>query len=415
MIRGHDLLSAGGSIAYLTPMPLDRTRRDVLLLAASQALYMTSIGATFIVIALVGNVLADDKSLSTLPVALHFAAAMVTTMPASFYMKRVGRQLGFITGAAVAAVGAVICAWAIFEGSFLLFCAGTALVGTFNAFAQYLRFAAADAADPAFRARAISMVIAGGVVAAVTGPYLARLTKDWFAPVEYAGAYVSLAVIFLLIIALMLFVRIPRLTLAERREGGRPLRQIACRPEFLVAALAATAAYATMMLLMTVAPLAMTACGLTFSDSAWMMLVHMLGMFGPSFVTGHLIKRYGVLDVMLVGALLFVATLAVDLAGVESFHFLVGMALLGTGWNFLFIGGTTLLTQTHTPAEGAKVQGFNDFLIWTSVTLAVLLSGVLQTGLGWTFVNLGVVPVVALALGLTLWLRLGGRELRPAG
>ncbi|MGE3934536.1 MAG: MFS transporter [Rhodospirillaceae bacterium] len=395
-------------------MPLDRSRRDVLLLAAAQALYMTSIGATFIVIALVGNVLAEDKSLSTVPVALHFAAAMVTTMPASFYMKRVGRQAGFMTGAVAAALGAIVCAHAIFTGSFVLFCVGTALVGTFNGFAQYLRFAAADAADAAFRPRAISLVIAGGVVAAVTGPYLARVTKDWFAPIEFAGAYVSIAVLFLAIVVLMLFVRIPRLTAAERRVVGRPLRQIAAQPEFLVAALAATAAYATMMLLMTVAPLAMIACGLTFADSASMMLVHMLGMFAPSFVTGHLIKRFGVLDVMLAGAVLFVATLAVDLAGLTLGHFLVGMTLLGIGWNFLFVGGTTMLTQTHTPAEAAKVQGFNDFLIWSSVTLAVLLSGVLQTGLGWSYVNLGVVPVVAVALGLTAWLRFAGRRLRPA-
>lgn len=395
-------------------MPFDRTRRSVLLLAVCQALHGTSIGATFIAIALVGNTLADDKSLMTLPVALQFVAAMATTLPASFYMRRVGRRLGFITGAAFACVGALVCTYAILERSFVLFCLGAAVLGSFNAFAQYLRFAAADAADKDFRAKAISLVLAGGVVAAVAGPLLARLTNDLFAPVQYAGIYLSLAALFLLIAALMPFIEIPRLSPAERRETGRPLREIARQPVFLVAALAATAAYSTMMILMTVAPMAMAECGFTFADSAWMMQWHSLGMFAPSFFTGHLIERFGVLNVMLCGALLFAATLAIDLAGVALHHFFVGMALLGIGWNFLFVGGTTLLTQTHTPAEAAKVQGFNDFLMWSSVTLAVLASGALQTDLGWTFVNIGVMPVVALALAVTLWLKFSGRKLAPA-
>lgn len=395
-------------------MPANQSRRDILLLATAQALYMTTIGANFIVVALAGNTLAIDKSLSTLPVALFFGAAMLMALPAAFFMRRFGRQLGFVVGATVAGTGALVCAYGIFAQSFVLFCAGSAMIGSFNAFAQFLRFAASEIAGPEYRSRAISLVLAGGVVAAVTGPYLARLTNEWFAPVLYAGAYVSFALMYLMIIAILLVVHLPRLTTAERREAGRPLRVIALQPEFLVAALAATAAYATMMLLMTVAPLAMIECGLTFADTATMMLVHMLGMFGPSFVTGHLIKRFGVLDVMLVGALLLVANIAVNFMGVELGHFLVGMTLLGIGWNFLFIGGTTLLTQTHTPSEGAKVQGFNDFLIWSSVTLAVLASGMLQAGLGWWFVNLGVIPVVAAALGLTLWLRFGRRRFMPA-
>jgi MFS family permease len=395
-------------------MPFDSPHRSVLLLAVCQALNGTAVGASFIVIALVGNTLADDKSLMTLPVALQFVAAMATTMPASLYMRRVGRRLGFVTGAAIACVGALVCAQAIFDRSFALFCLGATILGSFNAFAQYFRFAAADAASTEFRAKAISLVLAGGVVSAVTGPLLARLTNDLFAPVQYAGIYLSFAVLFLLIVVLMLFVRIPGLSPADRRQTGRALREIALQPVFLVAALAATAAYATMMLLMTVAPLAMAECNLTFADSAWMMQWHTLGMFAPSFVTGHLIKRFGVVDVMLWGALLLVATLAIDLAGVGLLNFYLGMAVLGVGWNFLFVGGTTLLTQTHTPAEAAKVQGFNDFLMWTSVTAAVLASGALQSGLGWTFVNVGVMPVVGLALAMTLWLKLGGRKVSPA-
>jgi MFS family permease len=388
-----------------------RAHRSVLLLAICQALYMTSIAATSIAVALVGNTLAEDKSLTTLPVSLQFLAAMATALPASFFMRRIGRQRGFITGAAIGCIGALICTYAIFEGSFALFCLGSAVLGSFSGFAQYLRFAAAEAADLDFRAKAISLVMAGGVVAAVTGPGLARLANDWFAPVLYAGIYLSTVVLFLLIIALMAFARLPRLSAAERRESGRPLKEIARQPMFLVAVVAATAAYATMMLLMTVAPLAMAECNFTFTHSTWMMLGHMLGMFAPSFFTGHLIKRFGVLNVMLVGAVLLAITLGIDLAGVSLMNFYVGMTLLGVGWNFLFIGGTTLITQTHTPAEAAKVQGLNDFLIWTSVTVAVLASGALQVGLGWTFVNIGVVPAIAAALVLTVWLKLRGQRL----
>ena len=395
-------------------MPIDRARRNVLLLAVCQALSMTTISAIFIIIALVGNMLAEDKTLTTLPVALQFASAMVTTLPASFYMKRVGRQLGFITGAGIACVGALVCAWAVFDRSFPLFCLGAALVGCFNAFAQYFRFAAAEAADERFRAKAISLVLAGGVVAAVTGPNLAIFTKDLFAPVDYAGTYIALATVFLAIIVTMLFIRMPRPTKAERRGTGRPLMEIARQPVFIVAALAATASYLAMTILMTVAPLAMAECNFTFSDSAWVMQGHILGMFAPSFFTGHLINRFGVLNVMLAGAVLFIATLAVDLAGIDFMNFFLGMTLMGVGWNFLFVGGTTLLTQTHTLAERAKVQGFNDFLIWTSVMLAAFASGALQTGLGWTFVNFGVIPVVAVALCLIVWLKLSGRPVAAA-
>ena len=394
--------------------PLSRARRSVLLLAVCQALNGTSVAATFLAIALVGNILAHDKSLMTLPGALQFVAAMVTALPASFYMRRVGRQLGFITGAAVACIGALICTYAIFRGSFVLFCLGAAILGSFNAFAQYFRFAAVDVSEPEFRPKAISLVIAGGVVSAVTGPMLGNFTKDLFAPIQYAGIFLSLSAIYLLIALLMLFIHIPRPSGVEGKDTGRPLWQIARQPTFLVAVLGAAAAYATMMLLMTVAPPAMVECGLAFTDTAWMMMVHSLGMFAPSFVTGHLIRRFGVINVMLVGALLFVVTLIVGLAGVQLHHFLLGMTLLGIGWNFLFIGGTTLLTETHTPAEAAKVQGFNEFVMWTSVTVAVFASGALQAGLGWTYVNLGVVPVVGLALGVTLWIRFSRRQERAS-
>ena len=389
-----------------------RARRNVLLLATCQALNGTSVAATFLAIALVGNTLADDKSLMTLPGALQFVAAMVTALPASFYMRRFGRQLGFMTGAMIACIGALICTYAIFQRSFVGFCLGAALLGSFNAFAQYLRFAAVDVSEPDFRPKAISFVLAGGVVSAVTGPILGEHTRDIFAPVQYAGIFLSLAAIYLLIIALMIFVRFPRRPAVERHETGRSLRQIARQPAFLVAVVGASAAYATMMLLMTVAPPAMVDCGFTFTDTAWMMTGHTLGMFVPSFITGHLIKRFGVINVMVTGAALFAGTITVSLAGVGLVHFFLGMTLLGIGWNFLFVGGTALLTEIHTPAEAAKVQGLNEFVMWTSVTIAVFASGALQAELGWTFVNIGVVPLVGLALAATLWIKFRGQKER---
>jgi predicted MFS family arabinose efflux permease len=394
-------------------MPSDNARRNVFLLALCQALFMTTTSAVVTMVALIGNMLAEDKTLTTLPIALQFASTMATTVPASFYMKRVGRQIGFVTGATIGCIGALIGAYAIFMNSFSLFCFGAMCFGSFSAFAQYFRFAAAEAADEHFRAKAISLVLAGGVVAAVTGPNLARLTKDLFEPVVYAGTYVSLVVVYLLIVIAALSLRMPERTAAEQRERGRPLREIARQPMFIVAVLAATAAYSTMSLLMTVVPLAMKECDFTFSDSAWVIQGHILGMFVPSFFTGHLINRFGVLNVMLAGAVLFVATLAIDLAGVAFVNFFVGMTMVGVGWNFLFIGGTTLLTQTHAPSERAKVQGLNDFMIWSSVMLGVFASGALQADLGWTFVNVGSMPVVGLALGLTLWLKLSGRKFAP--
>lgn len=388
----------------------DTSKRNVLLLALCQALFMTSTSANIASAALVGNMLAIDKALATLPVSFQFAATMLTAYPASIYMRRVGRRFGFITGALIGVFGAVLATWGIYEGSFWLFCAGTFFIGSFNSFAQFFRFAAADTASESFKSTAISLVLAGGVVAAFTGPNLAIFTKDMLAPVTFAGIFVAIIVIYFVIIGVLAMIQIPRPTAAERAEGGRPLVEIVKQPKFIVALLGAVLGYVVMSFLMTVTPIAMMECGFEFSDSAFVIQGHILGMFAPAFITGHLIKRFGVTNIMLTGASLFGVVVAINLAGIEFLNFFSALLLLGIGWNFLFVGGTTLLTECYTPAEKAKAQGFNDLVLWGSVMVGTLLSGATNHSFGWAAANIGVVPFIVIVFAATLWLKLQPRQ-----
>ena len=367
---------------------------------------MTATSAVITSAALAGYVLATNKAMATIPIAFQFAAMMATAIPASLYMKRVGRRLGFITGAAIGATGGTIATVAILSGNFWLFCAGTVCIGSFNGFAQYFRFAAADIADAAFRSRAISLVLAGGIVAAITGPNLARLVKDLFDPVAYAGTFAAIVLIYLLIATVMLFVRIPRPGPEERADTGRSLAEIVRQPKFVVALLGAVTGYVVMSFLMTITPLAMIGSGFRFGDSALVIQAHIIGMFLPSFFTGGLIARYGVANIMLTGALLQAACVVINLGGIGFENFAVALFLVGVGWNFLFIGATTMLTECYAPAEKAKTQGLNDFCIWGSVMVGALTSGAAHHAFGWTAVNLGVAPLILVTAGATLWLKL---------
>lgn len=387
--------------------------RDVLLLAVCQGLFMTATSAIVTSIALAGFVLADDKSLSTIPVAFQFAATMATALPASMYMKRVGRRVGFMTGAALGAVGGVVATYAIFAGDFWLFCIGNFLIGSFNSFAQFFRFAAADASDAAYRSRAISLVLAGGVVAAVTGPNLARLTRDLFEPVVYAGTFAGVVALYIAVVLVVMWIRIPPPSETERSGPSRPLAEIIRQPECIVAILGAVIGYLVMSFLMTITPLAMADCGFSFGDSAFVIQLHIVGMFLPSFVTGHLIARYGVTNVMLWGAGLLFVCVVVNVAGVGFLNFVSALTLLGVGWNFLFTGGTTLLTQCYRPAEKAKVQGLNDMFVWGAVMLGAVLSGAANHSIGWINVNMAVAPLVLVTLLATLWLKVA--RPRPSG
>jgi len=262
------------------------------------------------------------------------------------------------------------------------------------AFSHYYRFAAADAAPDGYRARAISLVLAGGVVAAFAGPNLANWTRDALPASPFAGSYASLLALFAATLALLPFIDMPAPAAHERVRGGRSLARIAREPVFVVAVLGAVVGYGVMNLLMTATPLAMLGSGHPFADTAFVIQWHIAAMFAPSFVTGYLIYRFGVLRIMLAGSALLGACVTVNVVGVAVANFGLALALLGLGWNFLFIGATTLLTELHSPAEKAKVQGFNDFLVFGTVTLTATSSGMLHEAVGWEALNLGVVPLV---------------------
>lgn len=379
--------------------------RNVALLALCQALLMTTTSAIIAAGALIGYALAEDKALATVPVAFQFVATMLTSIPASLYMRRVGRRWGFVTGALIGVVGGTVATVAIVVSSFWLFALGVALIGSLNGFGQFFRFAAADTAGPDMRGRAISLVLLGGLVAAFTGPNLARFTKDLFDPLTFAGTFAAIVLIYIAMGLVVSFLRIPPMSAAQRTGEQRPLLEILGQTKCIVAILGAVAGYLVMSFVMTVTPLAMADCGFAFADSAFVIQAHIVGMFLPSFFTGHLIARFGAINIMIAGAVLQALCVAINLAGIEYLNFLSALILVGVGWNFLFIGGTTLLTECYRPSEMAKTQGFNDFCVWGCVAVGGLLSGATIHHFGWVFVNAVTVPLIAMALIAAVWLR----------
>ena len=381
-----------------------KAKSTVARLVLCQALAMTSITMLFTVAALIGAELATDKSLATLPVALLQVAVMLTTIPASLLMQRVGRRAGFGLGTAIGMLGAGLGVLAVMLKSFPLFCLATVLFGVFNGCAGFYRFAAADAATEAFRPQAISLVVAGGVVAAVVGPNTANWAKDWLT-VPFAGSLLPIVGLQAVTLAVLQSIDLPPMTGSEPNQSGRPLSVILRQPLFIVATVSSMVGYSVMVLLMTATPLAMTAVPHPFSQAAFVIQWHVLGMFAPSFVTGTLIQRFGVLTIILVGIGLNLLAIAINLSGVAVENFLIALTVLGIGWNFMFVGATTLLTQVYQPNEKAKTQAAHDFLMFTSVAVAAFLSGRLLNNLGWAVVNeLAVVPLV-IALGTLLGLR----------
>lgn len=390
---------------------LDSYRRNVLLLATAQALFFVANTIMISTSSLVGLHLAPAPWLATVPLGLQFLGTMASTMPASLLMGRIGRRAGLCLGAVTGTVAGLGLALAIREQRFLLFAAASLLYGVFAAFAQYYRFAAADAADmvelerrQAARARAISWVMLGGVVAGAVGPQIARITSELFPPYLFLGSYLAVAAAGALSFLVLGLLDMPAPPAAVRRGGGRPLSEIARTPGFVTAVAAAVVGYVTMNLLMSATPIAMMACGHAFSETALVIQGHVVGMFLPSFVTGSLVARFGAPRVILAGVFLNLATVAIAVSGIELANFFAALFVLGVGWNFLFIGGTSLLTQCHRPEEKAKVQGFNDLLLFSGVTLSATTSGMLHALLGWQLMNLlalpGLLLVAALCIGL---------------
>lgn len=378
--------------------------KNVLLLSLCQALMLTGTSLLVSTSALVGASLASSPSLATLPLSLQFLGMMVSSFSSSMLMKQIGRKAGFTGGLVLAIAGALLCAASIRAGHFAGFCAGSLLLGLFNGVGQFYRFAATEVAPAASRARAISYVLAGGVLAAFIGPNLATVSRDLFPGATFGGSYLALVAVYALSIVLIAMTRFPAQAEAERVTGGRPLRVIMRQPVFLVAVTGALVGYGVMNVVMTATPLAMAGCGFAFGPTAQVIQWHVVGMFLPSFFTGRVIERFGVLRVMTAGCGLLLGCIAVNLHGVSYAHFLFALILLGIGWNFLFIGGTTLLTEAYSGAEKAKTQGVNDFIVASTVACTALSSGWLNHRFGWDVINQVAIPAVALALAATAWL-----------
>ncbi len=383
---------------------MNAEKKNVALLCATQALLFTNNTILISVNGLAGFALADDKSLATLPVTAYVVGAALTTLPVSHLMRRIGRVNGFSLGTLIGIIGALICGYAIFSHSFWLLCAGTLVMGIYNASGQYYRFAAADVATSDFRSKAISLVMAGGLVGGVLGPQTSKMTKDFFGT-EFLATYLVLIGFCIVALTLQRMMNIPRLSAAEQKDHGRPLREIARQPAFLVAVLSGMVGYGVMNLLMTATPLAMKSCEHPFSDAAFVIQWHVVAMFAPSFFTGSLIKRFGVRAILFTGVLLSLACVAIALSGIEVMHFWAALVLVGVGWNFMYLGGTTLLTETHAPAEKAKVQGANDMAIFITMAISSASSGWLFSARGWEVMNYGAIPFLLLTGFAILFLR----------
>ena len=391
-----------------------KARRNAMVLAVASALYGTTTTMQVATAGLVGIQLAPEKSWATLPMSTFVIGTALTTLPISLLMKRIGRRAGFILGALAGLLAALLGVYAIYQRSFGLFLLSTSFMGMFQASASYYRFAAADMASPAFRPKAISWVMTGGVVAALFGTLLVMGTVDIFAPVTFAGNYAAMALLALACIGVLLALDVP---VAGQKIAGaaaaRPLSVIASQPRYIVAAIVGMLSYGIMMLVMTATPVAMIGCGFTVRDSSWVIQWHVLAMFVPSFFTGNLIARFGAERISAFGMLLLTGAAISGLMGIHFDNFAVGLILLGLGWNFGFIGGTTMLTSCYEPSERNKAQGLNDFLIFGTTALASLGAGKLLAGIGWNAVNYAVFPMVLVGLAMIGWLLTHQRTVMP--
>jgi MFS family permease len=378
--------------------------RQVLLLATAQALFQTSSVMVMTVGGLAGGNVATRPDLATMPIAAMFLGTAVATFPASIWMTRVGRRAGFVLGALLGVAGGLAAATGIWIGSLLLLAVGTFCVGCYQAFAQFYRFAAGEVANDAFRPRAISLVLAGGIVAALAGPMVGRFGAPLLAA-EYAGSFLLLALVSLAGAAALLALHIPApKRLAGTIDPGRPWVAIVSQPAYLVALFGAATGYGVMILAMTATPLAMVHHHHDLSAAATIIQLHVLGMFLPSFFTGSLIARFGVLRIMLTGVLLLAGHVMTTLTGTGFNSFAGALILLGIGWNFLYIGGTTLLTTAYTAAERGRAQATNDMTVFVIGLACSLGAAALLQTLGWQLLNLVLLPWLALAAGSLIWL-----------
>jgi MFS family permease len=386
--------------------------RHLWLLAICQGLFLTN-NVTFIAInGLVGFSLAPLGWMATLPVMGYVVGGAFSTGLVAKSQHRFGRKTAFQMGLVVAALSALLCAYAAWSQNFWLLCAATVIAGYYNANANLYRFAAAELAQVGYKEKAVSMVMAGGLIGAVAGPNLAAQTRT-LTDVPFMGAYLALAGVALLSMAVLAFISFPPAPAKQRNNQGRPLREIMRQPVFIVAAACGALGFGVMNLLMAATPLAMQQCSLPFSDVALVLEWHVIGMFAPGFFTGHLIKRFGVLPIMGVGVLLNAVCIGVALSGVDLHQFLIALFLLGVGWNFLFTGSTTLSLQTYTPAEKDRAQGALNFFVFAVTALSSFASGVLVTTQGWQLLNAGSLVPVALTGAALVWLKMRPHSAQP--
>ncbi len=400
-----------------TPQSDARARRNVWVLVLAQALLGAQMPITFTLGGLSGQLLSPHACLATLPISLIVLGSMLTAPVMSGIMQKHGRRTGFLIGAAGGGLGGLLSAWGLLSGSFTIFLIGSLCTGIYMSAQGFYRFAATDTASPAFRPKAISWVMAGGLAAAIIGPQLVKLTETALDPIPFAGGYVAIFALNLVGSLVFFLLDIPRPPKpAANSPHGRTRRELLRDPTIRVAMICAMVSYSLMNLVMTSTPLAVVGCGFTTNDAADIVSAHVFAMFAPSFFTGHLIARFGVEKIVATGLILLAGAGVVALAGVEITNFFGALVLLGFGWNFGFIGATAMLGMAHTPEERGRVQGMNDFAVFGMVTLASLSSGALMNCSGgspvegWTAVNLAMLPFLTLAGGALIWFALSGRK-----
>jgi len=383
-------------------------RRNLLLLATCQALGQAVNTMMFAATALsVAAFLPQHRELATLPVTMQHLGVMLSVFPTALLMQRVGRSFGFRVGTVTGMLGASICAVGLVMGDIVIMCLGGLIQGYAVASLQMYRFAAVELVPLAMRAKAISWVTAGGIAAGIIGPGLTRLTHDVMVPI-YLGTYVAMIAVHMLVFVVMSRIRFPATQPGEAPVAAdapqRPLWQIAVQPQYAVSVMTAMIAFGTMSFLMSASPLAIVACGLPHTEAHLVIFLHVMGMFVPSLFTGNLIQRYGTMPIMTVGGLILILGIIPALMGVTEWHFRISLTLVGLGWNFMFVGATTLVTTTYRPSERGKAQALNDFLIFGTTAASSFLAGYLEEKLGWNAINWIGLVLVVVALAAVGWL-----------
>ena len=378
-------------------------RRNALILAVAQALAGGNNVVLIATGAIVGAMLAPDRSLATVPVSIYVVGMWMGTLPRGWIARHYGRQASFFVGTGFGVLSGLINCAAVVTASFNLFCIGAIFTGLYQSVVQSYRFAAADTASDKFRPKAISWVMLGGIFAGLFGSQLVIGTKDLLLPYLFAGTYLAQSAVALISAGVLALVKIPMPPPHVTANPGRPISEIARQPRFIAAVACGVASYSMMNMVMTSAPLAMVDCNHTVSEATLGIQWHILGMFVPSLFTGSLILRFGVERIVGLGLAMLIVSAIISISGVSLWHFWIGLTLLGVGWNFSFVGATTMVTQCHRPEERNKVQSFNDFLVFGSMAIGSFASGMILTSFGWVALNNIVFPVILTAGALLLW------------